>query len=83
MSKVVVNLGYRSIVVDARQAIALAEVINGAEVYESKYHSAKDDNPSFSTHHVYPMTQEYAISMQLMTDEAYRMYKLAGKPDNN
>lgn len=81
MSKVIMNLGYRSIVVDADKALALVEMLEDTEVYESKYHSAENGKPSYNTHHIYPMTQDHAFSMQLVTNESYQMYKLAGKPE--
>jgi hypothetical protein len=83
MSKVVVNLGYRSIVLDADKAIALLTMLEGAEMYESKYHSKTDTMDSHNTYHIYPMTQDNAFNMQMITADSYRMYKLAGKPDNN
>jgi Tfp pilus assembly protein PilE len=83
MSKIILNLGYRNIVLDADKAIALVAMLDGAEMYESKYHSKTDTQDSHNTHHIYPMLQEQAFNMQLVTAEAYRMYKLAGKPDNN
>lgn len=81
MSKVIVNLGYRSIVVDAEKALTLAAMLEDAEIYESKYHSAKDGKPSFNTHHIYPMTQDHSFTMQLVTNESYQMYKMAGTPE--
>lgn len=83
MSKVVVNLGYRSVVVDMEKALAIAHLLEDAELYESKYHSAEPGKSSYNTHHIYPMTQEHSFTMQLITNESYSMYKLAGKPDNN
>lgn len=81
MSKVIISLGYRNVVLDTEKAVALMEMLQDAEVYESKYHSAADGKPSYSTHHIYPMTQENAFTMQLVTNESYNMYKLAGKPE--
>lgn len=83
MSKVIVNMGYRSIVVDAEKAIAIADMLQDAEIYQSKYHSAENGNPSFNTHHIFPIDPDTTFSMQLITNESYQMYKLAGKPDNN
>jgi Tfp pilus assembly protein PilE len=83
MSKVIVNLGYRNIVLDADKAVALAALIEGAEMYEAKYHSKTDTTDSHNTHHIYPMTQEQAFTMQMVTKESYNLYKLAGKPDSN
>jgi hypothetical protein len=83
MSKVIMNLGYRSIVVDADKALAVAELIQDAETYQSKYHSAENGKPSHHTFHIYPAEADNGFSMQLITNESYNMYKLAGKPDNN
>lgn len=82
MSKVIVGLGYRSIVLDADKAIAIAELMTGAEVYESKWHSKTDTQDSYNSYHIYPVTQDHAFTMQLLTDDAYRMYKLSGKPQD-
>ena len=81
MSKVIMNLGYRSVVVDADKALAIAAMLENAELYESKYHSAADGKPSYNTHHIYPMTQDHSFTMQLVTNESYNLHKLAGKPE--
>lgn len=81
MSKVVINLGYRSVVVDMEKALALAHLLEDAEIYESKYHSAENGKSSYNTHHIYPMSQDTSFTMQLVTNESYNMYKLAGKPE--
>lgn len=83
MAKVVISLGYRQVVVDADKAIAIATLLENAEVYDSKYHSGENGKPAYNTYHIYPMTQENAFTMQMITADSYRMYKLAGKPDNN
>ena len=82
MSKVVMNLGYRSVVVDMDKALAIANLLEDAELYESKYHSSTDGKPSYNTHHIYPMTQDHSFTMQLITNESYNLYKLAGKPED-
>jgi len=83
MSKVIMNLGYRSIVVDADKALTIAELLQDAETYQSKYHSAQNGNPSYNTFHIYPVEAENGFTMQLITNEAYNLYKLAGKPEDN
>jgi hypothetical protein len=82
MSKVIMNLGYRSLVVDADKAIAIAELIQDAETYQSKYHSAEGGKPSYHTFHIFPAEPDNGFTMQLLTSESYNMYKLAGKPEN-
>lgn len=82
MSKVIVNLGYRSVVLDAEKALALASMLQDAETYQSKYHSAENGNPSYSTYHIYPVEPDSGFNMQLLTNESYNLYKLAGKPED-
>lgn len=83
MAKAIIELGYRSYVVDVDKAVAFAELVSGAEIYESKWHPKTDDAASFNTYHVYPVTQDHAFNIKLLTDESYRLYKLAGKPEDN
>ena len=83
MSKVILNMGYRSVVLDANKALALISMLEDAERYESKYHSGENGKPSFNTHHIYPIDADNGFHMQLLTNESYNLYKLAGKPDNN
>jgi hypothetical protein len=84
MSKVVVNLGYRSIVLDAEKALTFISMVQDAEMYQSKYHSSGETGkPSFNTYHIYPMDADNGFTMQMLTNESYNMYKLAGKPDGN
>ena len=82
MSKVIVNLGYRSIVVDAEKAIAIADLLQDAEMYQSKYHSAENGNSSYQTYHIYPAEPDNGFTMQLISNESYNLYKLAGKPQD-
>lgn len=83
MSKIVIDMGYRSLVMDADVAVKVMDLLGKAELYSEKYHSAVGDTPSHSTFHVYPMDAKHAaISMRLLGDEAYKMYKLAGAPEN-
>jgi len=81
MAKVVVDMGYKSFVMDAAQGVALMEILGKCETYEEKYHREEADIPSHYTYHVYPMDVRGGITMRLVSDEAYQMYKLAGKPN--
>lgn len=81
MAKVIINLGYRSFVINADQAIKLAEMLQDAEIYETKYHASTPDRSSHNTYHIYPPSPDNNVTMQLLTTEAYKMYKLAGKPE--
>lgn len=82
MSKVVIDMGYKSYVMDAEQGIAVLNALSDCEVYQEKYHSAVDGKPSFNTHHIYALDSTSGIQMRLISNDAYKMYKLAGKPES-
>ena len=83
MSKVIVELGYRSYVLDASDALMMAEIFGKAERYEAKWHSKTEERDSHYTHHVYPDSASDAPTMRILNDATYQMYKLAGKPEDN
>ncbi len=80
---IVIDLGYKSIVLPRVEGIKLLEILEKAEVYERKYWSSDKRRElgmeSDYTFHVYPSDQEYAV--RLITDQHYQMAKLAGKPE--
>ena len=80
MSKVIVEIGYRNYVIDAQEAVKLAEILGGAERYEAVYHSKTETMASHHTYHVYTEEGVDAPTMRIISDDAYRMYKLAGRP---
>ena len=73
----IVEIGYnKKYVLSPKNAVLLAEILNGAEMYEDKYLGSG----SGYSYHVYP--QDAAeITLKLLPDSLYRMYKLAGKPE--
>lgn len=83
MSKVIVELGYRSYVLDASDAVALAEMLGKAERYEAKWHSKTETADSRYTYHIYAEAAPDAPSMKILNDATYQMYKLAGKPEGD
>ncbi len=80
MGKVIVEIGYRSYVLDANDAVLLADMLGKAERYEAKWHSKTDTLESHHTYHIYTEHAPDAPSMKILSDSAYNMYKLAGKP---
>jgi hypothetical protein len=74
MAKVTIDLGYKSYVLDVKDALALAEIVSKAEMFEEKYHGSGQDN----TYHVFP--NEDRIGMRILPESLYNMAKLAGKP---
>lgn len=82
MAKVIIDMGYKSYVMDAEQGVALMEALSKAEMYEEKYHREQDGNVSHYTYHVYPLDSRSGVNMKLLGAEAYQMYKMAGKPND-
>ena len=71
----VVSLGYGDIVLPTKDAVQLLEILEKAERYRQKYNGS---NPT--TYHIWPQDVEY--TGKLITEDMYRMAKLAGKPED-
>jgi len=76
----VMELGYNSIVLPIKDALAVAEIMQRAEKYEKKYNRGADSNNTYS-YHVWANPDE--VVMKLISDDIYRMAKLAGQPEKN
>jgi len=70
----VLSFGYGEYVLSPKDAVAIMEILQKSERYECKYVSGGDN-----THHVYPSTE--CLTAKLISDDLYRMAKLAGKPE--
>lgn len=71
---IVVTMGYADYAMTNKDAFALTEVLARVERYESKYRGSGLDN----TFHIYP--NETPFGMKVISDDVYRIAKLAGKP---
>jgi hypothetical protein len=81
MKKAIIRIGYYDYVLDTPKAIALLELLEETEMYESKYHTT---DGGVSTHHIYKReTEDGTRPLRLLTKSFYDMAKLAGKPENN
>lgn len=81
MSKIVVAIGYRNYVMDTRDAIAVAEALSKAEMYDTKYKSREEGGTQVFIWE--QGTEDSAITMNIISDSLYRMAKLAGKPNKD
>jgi predicted DNA-binding ArsR family transcriptional regulator len=78
MAKIEVKIGYRHFVMEGDKAVQLLNIIENAEMYESKW---KTEAEGGTTHHIYKQPPaEKIVEISYLTEEQYRMYKLAGKP---
>ena len=75
---ITIRVGYQQYIMDNAKAVKLAELLEGTEIYEAKYHSAVDGNDSFHTYHVYPSEDNFTL--ELVPTTKYQVAKLAGKP---
>jgi len=81
MSKAIVRVGFRDYAMDTDKAIQLVEMLSNTERYESKYRQGGDDKKGSYTHHIYTDDEESVANIKIITDDHYRMAKLAGKPE--
>ena len=82
---IVIDLGWQKYVMPKEQAMKLVEVLEKAEMYESKYWNTdkrreKGIDVDY-TYHVYP--NDKSFNMSIITDDHYRLAKLAGKPEKD
>ena len=78
MSMAIIKLGFMSLVMPTQKAVALAEIISEAEMYE--YHYVKDGSgETVKTQHIYPK-EDVSVDLEMISDTHYKMCKLAGKP---
>lgn len=79
---VVMDLGYRSVVLSTEDAIQVAEILARGEAFEEKYRTKEEKEKSGVdtdyTYHVFPQDKQF--SMKVLSDSQYQMAKLAGKP---
>lgn len=75
---VVMEFSYVSIVLSPKDALAMAEIMQRAERYEKKYRRETGGDTTY-TYHVWPNPDE--VSMKIISDDTYRMAKLAGKAE--
>jgi hypothetical protein len=80
MAKLSVQVGYRNYVLDGEKALQVLDILQGAELYEVKW---RTDSEGGTTQHIYPQdVMSGKVEVTYLTDEQYRMYKLAGKPQD-
>lgn len=80
---IVIDLGYKSVVLKRDDAVKFVEILERSETYERKWWSVEKRRElgmeNDTTYHVYPNDNEYA--MKIITEQHYNMAKLAGKPE--
>lgn len=78
MSKCVVSINNTDLVLDTDKGLQVMQLLADSERYETSWRSREDGG---TTKHVYPIDEGF-VSVQLMSEVNYKMYRLAGKPEN-
>lgn len=76
MAKCVIDFGHSNYVIDADKAVKLMELLDQAEVYQSRW---RREDEGGSTKHIYDADR--VCTAELLSEAKYKMYKLAGKPE--
>ena len=76
MSKAIISIGYTQYVVNTADAVRIADILMSAERFEDKW--SKDNG---NTYHIWEQDELFKFDIKAIPDNAYRMYKLAGKPE--
>ena len=81
MAKAILKLGYQSFILDAKDGVAIMEILMKGERYERHYRKNDDGNSEY-THHVWQDESE-GYEVQFISDSLYNMAKLAGKRERD
>lgn len=76
MTKAIITINYVDYVVESEVALQIADTVMNAERYTQKGYG------SDATHFIYD-NDKTDFNMRLISDDLYRMAKLAGKPPEN
>ena len=79
-SKAIITIGYTKYVVDIEDAIKLSEILANAEMYEEKWRKS-EEGLSGTTYHVWEQDAHVEHTLKVLPTSLYRLYKLAGKPE--
>lgn len=67
---------YGGFVLDSDKAVAIMEMLRGAEQYKNKYGNGS------TTEHIFPFDGDATlVEFKYLTDEQYALAKIAGKPE--
>ncbi len=74
----VVSLSYGELVMPTEDAVQLLKILERAERYQEKYRNMEDGG---TTRHIF--TNDNTYHAKMISDDLYRMAKLAGKPEKD
>ena len=80
MKKAIICIDYKDYVMNTEDAIKVVSVLAEAERYESTW---VEENKAYN-HYIYKAkkdVREHIVGIRLISDETYRLAKLAGDPN--
>ena len=77
----VISLGYSNYILSSKDALALAEILEKAELYEAIWIPSGERNVGGPDHTYHVYENDKQVDMKLISADLYRMAKLAGKPE--
>lgn len=81
MTKVVISIGYREMVLELEDAVPIIHALANAERFKTKYVASTETSPSRTDYHVWTEANaDESISIRVLPDHAYRAAKLRGNP---
>ena len=81
--KATLRFGYQTFVLEAEDALKVITILDEkAERYEERFRRDVEGEDAYYTHHVWK-NDDKATSLELMSENTYRIGKLAGKPIND
>jgi hypothetical protein len=76
--KAKIRLAHREYILPAEDALKIMEILEGAMRFEEKYHRGDSEQEPYYTYHVWE-SDKIGESLELISENTYRVAKLAGK----
>lgn len=79
---IIVDIGWNKYVVNDADGLALAQILNKAELYKEVNFRDQESGSYMANYHVWTPTPDQAkISMTVVNEDFIKMCRLAGKPE--
>jgi hypothetical protein len=82
MTKVVLSISYRELVLNLEDAVPIINALATAERFKTQYVPSTDTTSSRTDFHIWSdASSDDSISIRVLSDHAYRAAKLRGDPN--
>ena len=79
-AKAIVEVGYTKYVMEASDAVTIANILANAELYAEKWRTSAEGGTSY---YIWEQDKHIETPIRVLPTNLYNMYKLAGKPEEN